>query len=410
MMTCFSGKGEYDHETTHIKPIQIQRTIPVGSYEIPAWFEVQDADSLIYQQSEILSLQLDQMHLLSQEREQMSFQIDKETSLSASKKKSFNVLKKRSSKKIKKMRTELNHVTDALKKLLSDKQDTEERIDLLRLFRAKAKTHEFVEKMGQENGVPRAHAEDMSKNARLIKLEIEECRSSISKKEEQLLESEEVLKKYEQEDRQVSTVPSDRSTVPSDRSEDVQKLVRLLKIRIESLFECIHELEKLSLLNYFPFRDPRNTGCETQTPESNEKLSCYDDYGSSLAERRHIPCERNSEQSVKDVVKLIRTRDDAIRKLQSIARELVKDLKGLRTSQTTGSRFVHQLQEKSQCRKICLVYSLCQELTDQCDYVAYRGCVPQELLPSVDRQRRLATLSAELVQQNVDGISSPTTD
>ncbi|KAI0562312.1 hypothetical protein FGB62_62g151 [Gracilaria domingensis] len=455
MMACFKGKGVYAHKSTHIMPIQIQRTIPVDSYEIPAWFEVRDTDSLIYQQSEILSFQLGQMLHLSQEREHLSFQIDKETSLSASKRRSFDVLTKKTSKKIKKMKAELAHVTKTLEKLLCDKHDTEKRIDLLRLFRVKALTHESVEKMELESKEIRDYAEEISKNARMIKHEIEQCNSSISEKEEQLLKSEEVLKKYEEEKSQVSLGPS-------DPSEEVQKLIKLLKKRIESLFECIHELEKLNLLIFFPFKDPRKKEHQTQNLDLREQLSCFDKLASAVV-GSHVMWECKSEQASESAVRFIRTRDDAIRKLQSLVRELVKDLRGLRANPSTGSPFVSQIRERSQCKKVCLAYFLCQELANQCDYIAFRACLAEEPLPlltrkgetrlvkandgqpntedsewfslketfshdtrvlqesivsgarrikkakygSVERQRRLAQLSAELVQHAVEGISSP---
>eukprot|EP00178_Gracilaria_changii_P012075 TRINITY_DN340_c0_g1_i2.p1 TRINITY_DN340_c0_g1~~TRINITY_DN340_c0_g1_i2.p1 ORF type:complete len:1034 (+),score=170.00 TRINITY_DN340_c0_g1_i2:1028-4129(+) len=455
MMACFKGKGVYAHKSTHIKPIQIQRTIPVDSYEVPDWFEVRDTESLIYQQSEILSFQLGQMLHLSQEREHLSFQIDKETSLSTSKRRSFDILAKKASKKFKKMKAELAKVTDTLEKLLCDKHDTEKRIDLLRLFRVKALTHELVGGMDLQKEEIRLYAEDISKNARMIKDEIEQCNNSISEKEEQLLKSEDVLRKYEEEDRE-------KCSVPSDRSKDVQKLIRLLKKRIESLFECIHELEKLNLLIYFPFRDPAKVMFENQTSELQEQLSCFKNLASSVV-GTHVLWEQKSKQVSEDAVRLIRTREDGIRKLQSIVRELVKDLRALRANQTIRSQFVYELRETSQCRKICLVSSLCQEFTNQCDYVALRACVAQGNLPllsekegkelvkskdrqtsskqseqfglkasfsedtrilqesivsgvkkikraksgSVERQRRLQKLFAELAQHNITGVTSP---
>ncbi|CAN8062796.1 unnamed protein product [Agarophyton chilense] len=453
MMACFKGKGVYAHKSVHIKPIQIQRTIPVDSFEIPVWFEVQDTESLIYQQSEILSFQLGQMLHLSQEREHISFQIEKETALSSSKRRSFDVLTKKTSKKIKRMKAELVHITDTLEKLLCDKHDTEKRIDLLRLFRVKALTHELVQNMNLKKEDERLHADDILKNARMIKDEIQKCNSSIDEKEEQFLKSSEVLKKYEEEDQKVCAAPS-------VRSEDVKKLIRLLKKRMESLFECIHELEMLNLLLYFPFRDPRKMTSGPHSSDLREQLTCFENLSGSVV-GRHILWERKSKQASESAVGDIRTRDDAIKKLQSIARELVKDLKGLRFNQSVGSPFVHQLREKSQCEKISLVYSLCQDLTNQCDYVAFRACMVQAsnednkivvsafdvqqsprrsdffrfkeilskdtrvLQESVvsgvkrirkaksgagERQRRLTKIFAELVQANVDGISAPATE
>lgn len=373
MMGCFKGKGVYAYNSSHVKPIQIQRTIPVDSYEIPSWYEVQDTDSLIYQQSEILSFQLGQLLHLSQEREHLSFQIEKEHAHTSSKRVSFDMITKKSYKKMKKMREDLLHVSETLENLLGDKLDTEKRIDLFRLFRVKALTHELVRSMDLQRKDIGDYAHEITQTAGLIRREIQHSNNTIAEKEEQLGKSMEVLRKYRAEKKS-------KSSALVDRSKEVEALIMLLKKRLHSLFECIHECEKLNLVLFFPFRDPRGSRSDGNGSDLEEQLSSFDGEGDANC-GFDVIWDRKSKQVSENACKMIRGRDDAIKKLENIVGELVKDLEVLRANSSKGSAFVQDLRERSQRRKIRLVYNFCLELTSQCDYIGYRACLAQETLP-----------------------------
>ncbi|PXF41074.1 hypothetical protein BWQ96_09214 [Gracilariopsis chorda] len=372
-MGCFKGKGVYAYNSTHIKPIQIQRTIPVDCYEIPSWYDVHDTDSLIYQQSEILSFQLGQLLHLSQEREHLSFQIEKEHAHTSSKRVSFDMITKKSHKKMKRMRGDLLHVSETLENLLGDKLDTEKRIDLFRLFRVKALTHELVRSMDLQRKDITDYAHEITQTVGLIKREIQHSNNSIAEKEEQLEKSMEVLRKYKAENKS-------KSGSLMDRSKEVETLIMLLEKRLQSLFECIHEFEKLNLVLYFPFRDPRRNHSDGNGSDLEEQLSSLDGEGNANC-GFDVLWDRKSKQVSENACKMIRSRDEAITKLESIVEELIKDLEVLRANRSRGSAFVQDLRERSQRRKIRLVYNLCLELTSQCDYIGYRACLAQETLP-----------------------------